>query len=148
MAADKKCLGILAAIVLPALSCGPSEVVTQIPTDHARLKALVTVYAYACRDLQRPPENFEELSPVFKQAKIENPREYLTSTRDGKPYIIIWGLDLERRYLGTKVPIAYESVGKDGMRLLVTCSMEVEELAAEEIAQSEWPSGYEPELAE
>jgi hypothetical protein len=148
MAADRKCLGILAAVVLSVVSCGPSEVVTQVPVDHARLQALVTVYAYACRDLQRPPEKFAELLPVCKQAKIEKPRDYFTSTRDGQPYVIIWGLDLEHRYLGAKVPLAYEDVGKEGKRLVVTCNREVQELAAAEIAQSEWPSGYEPELAE
>ncbi|MGI9427463.1 MAG: hypothetical protein ACR2NM_02315 [Bythopirellula sp.] len=148
MATDKKCLGILASLLLTATSCGSSEVVTDIPADHARLKALVTVYAYACRDLKRPPENFADLSQIFKQAKIENPREYFASTRDGKPYVILWGLDLEGRYLGTKVPIAYERGGKDGKRLLVTCNMEIKELAAAEFAQSEWPTGYEPELAE
>ena len=148
MAGAKKCLGILVAIVLPAISCGPSESVTHIPADHARLKALVTVYAYSCRDLQRPPETFEELLPICKQAKIENPGEYFTSTRDGQPYVIIWGLDLERRYLGAGVPIAYEHTGEDGKRLVVTCNQEIKELSAEELAQAKWPAEHEPEIGE
>ena len=116
MVARKKLLGVLAILILSAVSCGPSEPVTTVPVDHARLKALVTAYAYACRDLQHAPEEVEELFAVLEQAKVENPREYLTSTRDGEPYVVIWKLDLARRYHGSNVPIAYERVGHDGIR--------------------------------
>ena len=145
MATEKKCLGIVAALVLSMASCGPDVVVTEVPADRARLQAIVTMYAYACRDLRRPPKSAEELLPIFKQAKIENPNEFLISTRDGKPYSIIWGLDLAGRYRGSKTPVAYESVGKDGKRLLVTCDSVVKELSADELAQFDWPKGYIPE---
>lgn len=140
----RKMLGALGAIILSNLSCSPDKVVTLIPEDHARLKAIVTVYAYACRDLRRPPKSVEELMPIFEQARIENPREYLKSTRDGQSYVIIWGLDLQNRYLGSNFPIAYEQVGQDGMRLLVTCNQVVKELSFEALKTIEWPLDYEP----
>ncbi len=140
----RNCIALLVVVLLSASSCGPNEVVTRIPEDHARLKALVTVYAYACRDLKRPPKNVEELMPTLEKAKVYSPREYLTSTRDGQPYAIVWGLDLEGRYLGANSPLAYERVGQDGLRLLVTCDQEVMELSVDEMTQVEWPPGHEP----
>lgn len=145
MAAENRCLGILAVLVLFMASCGPSVVVTEIPADHARLQAIVTMYAYSCRDLGRPPKHAEDLMPIFKQAKIVNPTEYLTSTRDQNPYAIVWGLDLAGGYRGTKTPIAYERVGKEGNRLVAFCDQSVKELSATEFARIEWPSHHEPE---
>ena len=107
----------------------------------------MTVYGYACRDLGHPPEKFEELLPVLQKAKVVNPREYFKSTRDGQPYIVIWGLDLTGRYLEAKVPIAYERVGKDGVRLVISCNFHVEEVSSEQFAQLNWPTGFGPEFA-
>lgn len=146
MAGEKKCLGLQAAIVLSALSCGPSKVVTNVSPDHARLKAIVTFYAYACRDLQRTPESLDDLLPIMQQAKVSNPSEYFTSTRDGQPYVIVWGLDLQSRYQGARVPIAYERAGTDGKRLLVMGDQTIEEITHAEFERIEWPKGYEPEL--
>ena len=136
-------LVILAAAVSFAASCSPKEVVTRIPEDHARLQAIATVYAYACRELGRPPKAIEELAPILSKAQVEDPRAYLTSTRDGLPYAIVWGLDLEGRHLGSTVPLAYEQRGKNGNRLLVRCNQEVTEITSEEFARIEWPPGHE-----
>ncbi len=135
---------ILAIVILSLSSCAPKTVVTRIPADYARLKATVTAYSYACRELNRPPISVEELWPILESAKVDDPVSYLTSTRDGQPYVIIWGLDLGGRHLGSNAPLAYEELGKEGKRLLVTCNQEVKELSEAEFTEIEWPSGHEP----
>ena len=135
--------GILAVALLSTSSCNPSQVSTRIPEDHARLESIVTVYAYACRDLGRPPESVDDLTPIFKKANVADPQAYLTSTRDGQPYVIVWGIDLESRDLNSAIPLAYEQVGKDGKRLVVTCNQQVQEFSETEFAQIAWPDGHE-----
>ena len=137
---------LLAGALVSAVSCGPNEVVTRIPEDHDRLKAIATVYAYACRDLGRPPKSSEELMPIFERAGIKNPQDDLLSTRDGKPYVIIWGLDLEGQFLGSELPLAYEKDGHEGRRFMVTCCQALLEVAPEEFLVIDWPLGHEPEL--
>ena len=81
---------VLCVLALGLSSCSPLEIVTEIPIDHDRLKTIATVYAYSIRDLGRPPKSVEELMPTFTKAGIENPGEFLRSSRDNKPYVIIW----------------------------------------------------------
>ena len=136
---------VLCGILLTLVSCGPETVVTLIPEDHAQLQGIVTAYAYACRELGRPPQNSEELIPVLEKAKVENPQQFFYSTRDKEPYVIIWGLDLEGRFLGSSVPLAYERFGKAGKRLVVSCSQSIQELDAENFSTIDWPLGHKPE---
>lgn len=137
---------VLAGAILGAISCGPSEVITRVPEDQVRLKAIATVYVYACRELGRPPTNFDELRPIFERAKVDTPQDYLQSTRDGMPYVIIWGLDLERQFLGSDLPLAYERAGQRGRRLIVTCNQTLLEINPDEFLELEWPTGHVPEL--
>ena len=137
----------LATVFIPLLlACRPAEVITRIPPDEASLKGLATIYVYAAADLGRPPRSIEELQPIFKKASIEDPTSMLSSTRDGQPYVIIWGLDLAGRYNGTDVPFAYEREGLDGVRLVINCSHQIEEVSEEDFAKLNWPEGHKPEL--
>lgn len=139
-------VALLVGALVGAVSCGPNEVVTRIPEDHNRLKAIATVYAYACRDLGRPPKSASELLPTFAKAGVENPRDYLSSTRDGEPYVIIWDVDLEHEYLGSKLLLAYESAGFEGRRLAIACDYSIIEIGYDEFKTLQWPAGHEPEL--
>lgn len=135
----------LVALALFSTSCGPGDAVTRVPADHARLRGLVTVYAYAAAELGRPPLSVDELLPVFEQASITDPSKYLTSTRDGKPYVILWGVDLAGGYAGSDSPLAYEQIGVDGERLVVTCGQQIKEVSERAFAYLAWPEGYKPE---
>lgn len=135
-----------AALLSLFLACRPAEVVTRIPVDHASLQGLVTIYVYAAAELGRPPQSVDELQSTFEKASIEDPSQMLTSTRDGQPFVIIWGLDVTGRYAGADAPIAYEREGLDGVRLVVTCGLQVLEVSDAEFADLHWPEGYEPEL--
>ena len=143
-------LGIWTAVscsfAVSLCSCSPPEVVTLIPRDHARLKTIATVYAYASRDLERPPNSLDELLPTFGEAGIENPKDYLSSTRDGEPYVIIWGVDLEREYMGSPLPLAYERIGLEGHRIAIACDYTIIEITHDQFATSQWPAGHKPEL--
>ena len=136
----------LTVAIASCLSCGQGAVVTTIPEDHAKLKAIVTLYAYACRELGRPPQTISDLEVMFEKASIENPQDFLRSTRDGMPYVIIWGLDLEKEFLGSEKPLAYERAGKDGSRLMVNCDQMVSEITSQAMSTIEWPPGYSPEF--
>ena len=99
--------------------------VTTVPEDHAHLKGIVTVYAYATRDLRRPPQKVDELLPIFEKARIEDPQSFLTSTRDGQPYVMIYGKrppNVHRDLVG------YEQTGVDGKRYVAFTLGNVEEV--------------------
>ena len=133
------------ALALTSLSCRSGENVTGIPKDHARLRGIVTIYAYATAGLGRPPRSVEELLPVFEKASIGDPSKTLTSTRDGELFVIIWDVDVAGAYAGSAAPLAYERKGLDGRRLVVTCGQQVKELDQQEFAALAWPDGYEPQ---
>lgn len=137
-------LWVASAVTLLSSACRPAEVVTRIPIDEARLKGIVTIYAYAAADRGRPPRSVEDLLPIFRQASIDDPDGALTSSRDGQPFVIVWGLDLAGRHAGTSTPLAYEREGRDGTRLLVTCGQQLRELSEEEFAAIDWPDGHVP----
>ncbi|WP_197525014.1 hypothetical protein [Botrimarina hoheduenensis] len=127
------------------MSCRPNETVTRIPADHARLRGIATIYAYAAADLGRPPRSVDELLPIFEKASITDPDQTLTSTRDGQPFVIVWGVDVAGVYAGSAAPLAYERLGVDGRRLAITCGLRIKEVNESEFAVLSWPYGYQPE---
>ena len=134
------------SLLLICVSCGTNEVVTQIPEDHVRLKALATVYAYACRDLGRPPRNSDDLLPTFAKAGIESTDEYFLSTRYGTPYVIIWGVDLDNnKYRGSDLILVYERVGIEGSRLAIACNHSLVEIDEDKFKALSWPAGHQPD---
>ena len=135
---------LLSSLLVGCVSCTQNEVVTHIQEDHARLQSIATIYAYACRDLGRPPKNTDELKPTFAKAGLEDVREYFLSTRDGKPYVIIWGVDLEQKYRGSKLLLAYEQEGLEGRRLAIACNHTLAELTQDEFDDLQWPAGHQP----
>ena len=58
--------------------------------------------------------------------------------------MIIWGVDLAGRYAGSDAPLAYEQQGRDGVRLLITCAEQIQELNDGDFADLVWPDGYQP----
>ncbi len=136
---------LIGSFLFICVSCGTNEVVTQIPEDHARLKALATVYAYASRDLGRPPRNTDDLLPTFAKAGIENASEYFLSTRDGTPYVIIWGVDLDNKYRGSDLILVYERMGIEGRRLAIACNHSLVEIDEDKFKKLSWPAGHQPD---
>lgn len=133
------------AIITISTSCRPSETVTRLPADYARLRGIVTIYAYATAELERPPRSVDELMPILEKASVSDPERTLTSTRDGRPFVIVWGVDVAGSYAGSTAPLAYERQGLDGRRLVVTCAQQVKEVSAVDFAFLDWPEGYKPE---
>ena len=142
---NPRAASIWAVCLISLTSCRPAEVVTRVPVDHAKLKGIVTIYAYATADLGRPPESVDELKPIFEKASIDDPQGAITSSRDNQEFVILWGIDLNGRYAGSETPLAHERLGQDGARLVVTCAQRVSEISDTEFASLPWPEGYDPE---
>src|SRR4051812_43883310 len=82
--------------------CGRKETLTADIPNTSRVGAIQYAYLEASQKLKRPPAKVEEIRPYLQ--KLGNPDELLVSPRDGKPYVIVWGLDLEKGY-GEENPV-------------------------------------------
>jgi hypothetical protein len=107
---------LVAVAALWAGCAKPTVTANQENTSH--VGSIQYAYLEATQALKRPPQNVEEIKPHL--AKLGDPNELLTSPRDGKPYVIIWGLDLVNPK-GSDNPIyAYEQDGRGGERIVGT----------------------------
>lgn len=88
------------------------------------------------------PRNVNDLIPILKE--IGDPQKILCSTRDGLPYVIVWGVDFKAMGRGTRsaasLPIiAYEQQGKNGKRLAIGLGGVVKEYTNEEFSRLNIP---------
>lgn len=81
------------------------------------LYKIQSAYDLAYNKVGRPLKDFEELKPFL--ADVSDPQTQLVSPNDGKPYVILYGID--RRNFDKGIPVlAYEQTGKDGVRRVLT----------------------------
>jgi hypothetical protein len=66
----------------------------------------------------------------------------LTSSRDGQPYVVIFGVDLGAR--NSPDTFVYEKTGADGKRYVLTMSRDVRQLTDAESAQATFANGHKP----
>src|SRR5262249_20657743 len=98
------------------LGCGsPPEPEPPTPTRR-QLESIGDAYVRATIKLNRPPAKLEELLPSL--AEHGKTQQLLLSPNDGQPFEIVWGNELRMlKATGNDIPIiAYEKVGKDGVR--------------------------------
>ncbi|TWT75719.1 hypothetical protein Pla123a_32290 [Posidoniimonas polymericola] len=126
------CLATLAALA----GCNESGGGGKVPdaSDGDMLRGVVTTYRNAARQLGRPPKDYSELEAIYAPVS-SNPAEYLTSKRDGEKFVVVWGLNLATAPPDTVV--AYEKVGVDGKRMLVTLDGYTREASETEINELE-----------
>lgn len=124
------------ASLLAASGCGESGGGGKVPeaSPSETLSGVVTTYLAATRDLGRPPKEYSELEAIYAPISA-TPAEYLTSKRDGEKFVVVWGINLARSAPDTV--IAYEKVGVNGKRMLVTLNGEVREVTDAEISKIE-----------
>lgn len=88
-------------------------------SDLDRIGKIYEAYAEATTTLQRPPKNMLELKPVL--ARRGNVDELTVSPRDGKPYVIVWGVNPNMAGFSLPPPlIVYEADGANGERYAYT----------------------------
>lgn len=142
---QQQSLKYLATVLMVAAvmgGCRKSTVVNDGPEGFYNLVSVVKAYNMTTAR-SRPPQRLDDLLPALKS--IGDPERLLTSPRDGKPYVIVWGIDLRRPQMpqGNRngdIPIvAYEQEGKDGKRQAINVRLNVQEYTAEEIAQMKLP---------
>jgi len=67
------------------------------------------------------------------------------SPRDGKPFAIVWGTDVQKVMMASARPVVYgyEVDGVDGDRFVLT-TVGVMELTDEDFANASFPEGHSP----
>ena len=119
------------------VGCGRREVCAARPMEpvQERLLALGNAYARYISEQGKTPKGPDDLSGFLAG---DGP---LTSPRDGKPFVISWGIDLRTPADWTKGrPIlAHESEGIAGSRYVLTTMKHVELLDDEEFRASSMP---------
>ena len=132
--------GVLLVFMLGAIGCGKRESVNHGPEGMYNLRSVAKAYTVTAARV-RPPKCVEDIMPVLRE--IGNPEELLRSVRDGKPYTIVWGIDIRQPMAGTAPVIACEQQGKDGKRQAIDLKMKVREYTAEEFAALKLPQSPE-----
>jgi hypothetical protein len=127
---------------LPGCSSGKVEVQAPLDDSQKNLVAIGRAYDRYLSESKKPPTNAEQLKSYLKQDG--NPDELLRSPRDGEPYVICWGVDLNSPPSWAKsIPvIAYEKRGKDGKRWVLTTMRVAQPLSEEEFQNASFPPGH------
>ena len=103
------------AIVLlhRAPSAAAAAATARVDPTQDRLSKIARVYFQAEQELKRPPKNADDLKPIAQKNGFGD--EIWISENDGKPFEIVWGIDLAKP--GLTMPIlAHEQVGRNGKK--------------------------------
>jgi hypothetical protein len=109
------------------------------PEESSNLSTIDFAYDRATKELGRPPANAEELKPYLKE--VGDPDAILVSPRDGRPYVIIWGVNFRKVPIKSMPPpiLVYEEQGLNGKRYVLTpmgvMSVSDKQFATAEFAQ-------------
>jgi hypothetical protein len=130
---------------LGGLGCGGGDTKvepTEAPISYQRLRAIQRAYMQATRELQRPPQNAQDILPYLHYKGEGGPAALLRSPDDGEPYQIFWGTDPLRPREDGQLPIlACEQRGKDGARYLMDAQF-VRRKTDEEFKEAPLPPGH------
>lgn len=131
----------LAMVAVIAVGCGPSVIRSEIPADPdtERLVAVARAYSQFTAEKGRPPKGPEDIRDRLPAA------DALTSSRDGQPYVIFWGVDPREppTWSTGRAILGHESQGAGGTRyaLIMRGNLHVEKLGDEELRASSFPPG-------
>ena len=94
-------------------------------------------------DVPPKPENLKQDVEGLHSLGMGSPADVaMISPRDQQPIVIIYGAD--NKTSGDEI-LAYEKVGADGTRWVVTMSQNIHELSNEEFAKARFAKGHKPE---
>jgi len=143
---------LVAVLIVPMLGCGEdilSEFKEKNKTHVAKVATSFKVFA--SRNGQKSPESQAELVAFLKEPRVAKNIERMgidpnaiekifVSDRDGEPLKIKWGITMDPE--GTP-PIAFETVGVDGVRLVAADV--VLEVSDDDEYEDLWNGIYEPQ---
>ncbi|HJN08074.1 MAG TPA: hypothetical protein QF564_05235, partial [Pirellulaceae bacterium] len=88
------------------------------------------------------PKTRAELAKHLPQGS--NVEQLFVSPRDDKPFVVVWGTDLNKMMTNPEpVVYGYEVDGADGRRFVLT-TMGVMEMTDEDFAAASFPAGHSP----
>jgi hypothetical protein len=122
------------------LGCGSPE---GVPKDQGanHLDEVARAYIQYTNAKGRPPASAEELKPTLPQEAAA--ADFFQSSRDGQPFVIIWGTDPRQGMAVKPLVIGYEQQGDDGVRYVFT-AMGVMTMDDETFAAANFPAGHQP----
>ena len=140
---DIRRVGLLLALAV-SIGCSRSSAPEEIG-DRTKLQSLANAYAAFVKDAKRAPNGWADLAPRFKKDIVADPEKFFVSSRDGQPYVIIWGVDAVDSTRAAQSVLVYESQGADGKRLVADCARRVKELKDAEFRRMRFAKGHKPE---
>ena len=128
------------------LGCSNAPVVVEKPLEptHDKLMKIGMAYARFSAKRKQPPQAWADLKPIL--AETGNADEPWRSARDGQPLVVCWGVDLSKRpaWAKTTPVLAYEKLGADGSRYVLTVVRSVELLSDRDFRAASFPPGQSP----
>lgn len=111
--------------------------------DAAGLRRVAAAYHAAAVRTGRPPRTPADLAPFLPAG--EDVDALLASARDGRPYVIFWGVDPRPGKAGpSPVVVGYERTATAAARF-VFLDMGVVLMTDQEFAKAAFPNGHMPE---
>jgi hypothetical protein len=150
--ASKFCVGnwrgsVFVAALLCIAGCS-SKPVSREDEQTQDLNCIARAYGIIVNADHHAPKNVEEikklLSGLHKADIVPDPEEILVSTRDGQPYVIIYGVNLGMVAPSPEI-LAYEKKGAEGKRYVLLMSRDVRQITDEEFKQAKFANGHKPE---
>lgn len=135
--------GIASVFFIASLvGCSPPPPEKQGVDSYQNLMTVIGAYVKATDKNGRPPSKVADIKPFL--VDFGDPDTLLTSPRDGQPYVIVWGIDINKVMERPNVPIvAYEKTGKDGKRYVSRGRM-VFDVNEEDFQKMPFPAGHKP----
>ena len=124
--------------------CSSSSPLTvEVPMDptHQKLLQIKLAYARFLAENGTPPRSADDIRPLLAGSEGGNPDDMLRSSRDGQPFVIFWGVDINAPLPWAKtVPVlAYEKEGVAGSRYVVTARQSIALMSQQEFDQASFP---------
>ncbi len=138
---------VFCGLFVIAVGCSRGELHAHRPMDPAQSRLLEIGRAYgrfnALHD--RGPQSTADLKPILEQDGVGD--DVFLSPRDQQPFVICWGLDLTApRQPGVPwTAVAYEKLGNEGRRFVLTTLRHVTEVPDAEFSRIRFPPGHKPQ---
>jgi hypothetical protein len=137
-------------VVVALLAClafaGCSKPVSKEEDVVADLGFISRAYGLILSGKHRPPKDLSEINEVLRDLHVmdQNPPadEVLVSSRDGKPYVVIMGADINSA--PSSEVLAYEQTGADGKRYVLLMSRDITMMTDEEFNAATFAKGHKP----
>jgi hypothetical protein len=123
--------------------CGQSGGRALNPTED-RLNKIGKAYVRSCHALGRGPNDFGEIK---QDIEGDIPEDFLVSPNDGKPFVILWGVDLTQLRFTRENPftvLAYEKTAANGTRYVLRFPISLVLMTDDELQKAAFPPGHKP----